>query len=125
MDSMPQMQTAHDQILAYRANLLQRLEYRLIWFRCTATVKDVQRFIYERDEARPVGEYINELIALLNPSDAQLDEAISIVQEAWNYLPHRVYGGRSPAEVMLDLQTKKSPGQRRRAPKHGAAENRI
>ena len=110
MNSMHKVQTAYDQILAYRANLLQRPECRLIWFRCSATVEDVQRFIYERDEARPVGEYINELIALLNPTDAQLDEAISIIQEAWNYLPHRVYGGRSPAEVMLDLQTKKSPG---------------
>jgi hypothetical protein len=104
---------------------LQRLEYRLIWFGCSATVEDIQRFIYEHDEARPFGQYVNELIALLNPTDAQLDEAISLVQDAWNYLPHRVYRGRSPAEVMLDLQTKKPPRQRRRARKRGAAENRI
>ncbi len=55
---MADIQSACDRIEAYRANVVQRLEYQLIWFRAKATVEDIQRFIYERDEQRPVAEYI-------------------------------------------------------------------
>jgi len=101
---MAEMLTEFDRIRAYRANVLTRLEYALIRYRSEATIEDVQKFIYERDEGRPVSEYIRDLIAVLNPSDAELDDAASVVQDAWNYLPHRVYGDRSPAEVMIGLE---------------------
>jgi hypothetical protein len=110
---MDERQTALDRIRAYRATLLQRLEYELVRFRCRATVADVQKFIYEREEGRPVSEYISQLIAVFNPSEADLDDAVSVVQDAWNFLPHRVYGGRSPAEVMIDLEAKQPPRPRR------------
>ncbi len=86
---------------------MQRLEFQLIRFRAKATVEDIQRFIYERDEQRPVSEYIGQLMDVFNASDAELDDAISVVQDAWNYLPHRVYGGLSPAEVLAGLAEKK------------------
>jgi hypothetical protein len=114
-----------DRIRAYRANLLQRLEYELIRFRRQATVEDIQTFIYEHEEGRPVAEYISQLIAVFNPSEADLADVGSIVQDAWNFLPHRVYGGRSPAEVMLELEAKKPPRPRRARRKRGTAENRI
>jgi hypothetical protein len=101
-----------DRIRAYRAIVLRRLENGLIRFRCRATVEDIETFIYEREEGRAFGEYISQLIAVFNPSEAELDDAVSIVQDAWNYLPHRVYGGRSPAEVMLGLDAKKHPRAR-------------
>jgi hypothetical protein len=122
---MDELQTALHRIRMYRSNLLQRLEYQLIRFRCRATVEDIRSFIYERDEGRPVSEYISELIAVFNPSAAELDDAASIVQDAWNYLPHRVYGGRSPAEVMLGLEAKGHPRPRRARRKVGTAENGI
>jgi hypothetical protein len=112
-----------DRIRAYRANLLRRLQYELI--RCRATVEDIQTFIYERGEGRPVGEHISQLIAVFNPSEADLDDAVSIVQDAWNYLPNRVYGGRSPAEVMLGLDAKKLPRPRRTRRNSRTSENRI
>jgi hypothetical protein len=102
-----------DRIRAYRANLLLRLQNELIRFRSRATVEDIQTFIYEREEGRPVGEYISQLIAVFDPSEADQDDAVSIVQDAWNYLPHRMYGGRSPAEVMLGLDAKKHPRTQR------------
>lgn len=122
---MPELPTALDRIRAYRANVLDRLEYQLLRFRCRATVGDIQKFIYERDEAKPVSGYISELVDLLNPSEEDLDDAISIVQDAWNYLPHRVYGGRSPAEVMIDLEAKELPRRRRAHRKSSTTENRI
>jgi hypothetical protein len=124
-DDTPDISLALDRIFAYRANLLQRLEYRLIGYRCQATVEDIQKFIYERDEARPASEYISELIALFNPSEAQLDDVLSLIQDLWNYLPHRVYGGRSPAEVMLDLEAKNTQRSRRARRKSRTSENRI
>ncbi len=110
---MAETLTEFDRIRAYRGNVLARLEYALIRFRSEATVEDVQKFIYERDEGRPVSEYIRDLIAVFNPSDAELDDAASVVQDAWNYLPHRVYGGRSPAEMMIGLKAQKHRQPRR------------
>jgi hypothetical protein len=122
MDELP---NAHDHIQAYRATVLRRLEYQLIRFRAKASVEDIQRFIYERDEERPASEYIGQLMDVFNASDAELDDAISVVQDAWNYLPHRALGGRCPAEVMLGLMEKehRRPGARRpkRRPAKGAA----
>jgi hypothetical protein len=122
---MDERQTALNRIRADRAILLQRLEYELVRFRSRATVADVQKFIYEREEGRPVSEYISQLLAVFNPSEADLDDAVSVVQDAWNFLPHRVYGGRSPAEVMIDLEAKQPPRPRRARQKSRATENRI
>lgn len=117
---MAELPSAHDRIRAYQANVVQRLEYQLIRFRAKATVEDIQRFIYERDEQRPVSEYIGELMDIFNASDANLDDVISVVQDAWNYLPHRVHGGLSPAEVMLGLMEKERRRPRRSEPKRRA-----
>jgi len=69
---MDERQTALDRIRAYRATLLQRLEYELVRFRCRATVADVQKFIYEREEGRPVSEYISQPPLALGSTGAQI-----------------------------------------------------
>ena len=57
---MADIQSACDTVYeAYRANVVQRLEYQLIWFRAKATVEDIQRFIYERDEQAAAGRRIH------------------------------------------------------------------
>lgn len=114
---MDESSNAHARILAYRANVVQRLEFQLIRFRAKATVEDIQRFIYERDEQRPFSEYVRQLMDVLNAPDAALDDAISVVQDAWNYLPHRALGGLSPAEVMLGLTETKRRRPRGALPK--------
>ena len=50
-----------------------------------------------------MSEYIRQLMDVFNAPDAELDDAISVVQDAWNYLPYRMHGGLSPAEVMVGL----------------------
>jgi hypothetical protein len=87
---------------------VQRLEYQLIRFRTKATVEDIQRFIYERDEERPASEYIRQLMDVFNASDAELDDAISVVQDSQNESPeiHQtltidVAGAPHVAELLL------------------------
>ncbi len=60
---------------------------------------------------------------IFNASDAELDDAISVVQDAWNYLPHRVHGGLSPAEVMLGLMEKERRRPRRAERKRRTGRN--
>jgi hypothetical protein len=97
----PKIEEELERARIYRTNILDRLELALIRFRCAATAEDIQRLIYERGEERPVSDYLSALIGILNPPEAELDDAISVVQDAWNYLPHRILGDLSPAEVMI------------------------
>jgi IS30 family transposase len=30
------------------------------------------------------------------------DEEIQVIQDAWNYFPHRALGGKCPAEIMAE-----------------------
>jgi hypothetical protein len=38
---------------------------------------------------------------------SELSNALELVTDAWNYFPHKVLGGISPAEKLLEYQNKK------------------
>jgi hypothetical protein len=66
-----------------------------------ATIKSV---IFE-DEHTEFRSYLNDMLALFADAKHTMDEdkLLSVVQDAWNYFPHRSLDGRSPAEVLAEL----------------------
>ena len=38
---------------------------------------------------------------------SELSDVLELVTDAWNYFPHKVLGGISPAEKLLEYQNKK------------------
>jgi hypothetical protein len=49
--------------------------------------------------------YVAQMLALFRSARHPADEdaVVAVIQDAWNYLPHRSLNGRCPAEVMADL----------------------
>jgi hypothetical protein len=69
----------------------------------------LEKIIYEETDPRQAGELIQHFFdeRFLDelPHDlrnAAAEEVISVIRDAWNYLPHKRLGGRSPAELMED-----------------------
>ena len=48
-----------------------------------------------------MSEYYNS-----NRNTSELSNVLELVTDAWNYFPHEVLGGISPAEILLENQKK-------------------
>jgi hypothetical protein len=76
------------------AELLERAEIGIP----VATIKSI---ISENEHAefRP---YLNGMLALFSDAKCSIEEEVllSVVQDAWNYFPHRSLKGLSPIEMM-------------------------
>jgi len=91
-------------ILEYRMQLTYRISALLAQFGSPVTVPDIERLIFEEDPLRHPSEYFADLLALFKADDADLDDLLPVVQDAWNYLPHRSLDGRCPAEVIAGFK---------------------
>ena len=91
-------------ILEFRLRLTYRISALLAQFNNPLTAPDIERLIYEEDLSRHASEYVADLLTLFNADDSNLDDIYPVLQDAWNYLPHRSLNGRCPAEVMADSE---------------------
>ncbi len=91
-------------ILEFRMQLTYRISALLAQFGSPVTVPDIERMIFEEDSSRHPSEYLADLLTLFKADDGDLDALVPVIQDAWNYLPHRSLGGRCPAEVMAGLE---------------------
>jgi hypothetical protein len=68
----------------------------------TATVDDIKKMIFEEDGEHAFSVYLRDMLGVIKNSDV-LDsvDAIPLIEDAWNYFPHRRLDGCSPAEVFL------------------------
>ena len=80
-----------------------RLSELLLRSKSTATLADVQSLIF--DELNKFAVYLSRLLALFDSADngVNIDTLLPVIQDAWNYFPHRSLEGRSPAEVFAEL----------------------
>jgi hypothetical protein len=49
--------------------------------------------------------YVTMMLAALNCADiddAAINGSLDVIQDVWNYLPHRSLNGRCPAEMMVE-----------------------
>ena len=111
------MQPSNDivNILGRRAIIEARLSALLKESHATATLDDIKHLIYNEDINERPSTYFSKLFAMFtNPRTATDIEAIAqVIQDAWNYFPHRALKGQCPAEVFA-RQTASEPTPKRR-----------
>ena len=68
------------------------------------TIDKVKALIFEA-EAPDFRTYVPAMLSALNCDniDDSDDVMVQVIQEAWNYFPHRSLKGRCPAEVFAEL----------------------
>jgi len=59
--------------------------------------------ILEHDGTTHPSECFADLIELFRAGEGDLDSVLPVIQDAWNYFPHRSLDGLCPAEVMVDV----------------------
>lgn len=88
------------EILKRRKELEQELVEMLKKTESDFGLKDVKDVIYNEED----NDDFHRLISMFDRGGdaSELDNVLELVSDAWNYFPHRVLGGISPAEKLLD-----------------------
>ena len=89
-----------EEILKRRKELEQELEDMLKKTECDFGLEDVKKLIYNEED----NDDFHQLIAMFDRGGdaSELDNVLELVSDAWNYFPHKVLGGISPAEKLLE-----------------------
>ena len=67
------------------------------------TLDDVKDAIFNEEET----DDMQKVIAMFDDGDPEnLSNILETVTDAWNYFPHKVLGGLSPEEVLLEHRKK-------------------
>jgi hypothetical protein len=84
----------HAVIEAHLASLLQQSG-------TTATVEDIKGMIFDAGLSG-FREYIANMFGLFEApgSIVDIDGALPVIQDAWNYFPHRALRGQCPADLL-------------------------
>ncbi len=69
------------------------------------SVDDVKRVIYNEQDQ----DDLTEAIAMFDTGEIpdELENILELTNDAWNYFPHKLLGGLSPAEKILEYESKK------------------
>ena len=92
------------QILGRRKEIEQELTDMLKETESDFTLDHVRDAIYNEEE----NDDMMKVVAMFDRGgDASaLSNVLELVTDAWNYFPHKVLGGISPAEKLLEYQNK-------------------
>jgi hypothetical protein len=100
------MQTeSKQQILERRKEIERELVDILKETKSDFTLDHIRDVILHEDD----NDDMMKVVAMFDRgSDAsELSNVLELVTDAWNYFPHKVLGGISPAEKLLEYQNKK------------------
>ena len=89
-------------IIARSVETEARLAAALRAAESSATVDDIKKMIFEENGDHAFTVYLRDMLGVFRNSDV-LDsvDGIPLIEDAWNYFPHRRLDGCSPAEVFL------------------------
>ena len=92
------------QILERRKELEQELTDMLKETESDFTLDHVRDAIYNEEE----NDDMMKVVAMFDRGGdaSELSNVLELVTDAWNYFPHKVLGGISPAEKLLEYQNK-------------------
>jgi hypothetical protein len=87
------------QILEKRAEIEKELLEMLEETKSDFGLDDIKEIIYNEDGQ----DSLTDIIAMFDTGQgaAELQNVLELVNDAWNYFPHKVIGGLSPAEKLL------------------------
>lgn len=94
------------QILQRRKEIEQELVNLLEETRSDFGLENIKEIIYNEDGQ----DNLTNIIAMFDNGQgaAELENVLELVNEAWNYFPHKVLSGLSPVEKHLEYQKMQS-----------------
>jgi hypothetical protein len=101
---MPPINLTPERITAYRKTLEENITRLLKETQSAYKLADVQQYIFDAPETIRSRERIEALLGFFrrsmeNIDDDDIDGFLTVIQDAWNYFPHRFLDGQCPAEV--------------------------
>ena len=93
------------EILERRKEIEQELADMLKETESDFSLRDVRDAIYNEED----NDDMMKIVAMFDRGGdaSELSDVLELVTDAWNYFPHKVLGGISPAEKLLEYQNKK------------------
>jgi len=69
------------------------------------TLDDIKEIIYNEDGQ----DALTDIVAMFDTGQdmAELENILDTINDAWNYFPHKIIGGLSPAEMLYNSAHKK------------------
>jgi hypothetical protein len=100
-----QMPTNTAEVNDYRILLEACIRALLREAKSKATLDDIRDYIFNQDHLTRPRVWIDGVIDLIGaaPGTVDIDVMLPVIQDAWNYLPHRSLNGRSPIERLLEF----------------------
>jgi len=95
---------SRQQILERREEVEKELLEMLKETKSDFELNDIKEIIYNEDGQ----DSLTDVIAMFDTGQgvAELQNVLELVNDAWNYFPHKIIGGLSPAEKLLEYQNK-------------------
>ncbi|MDP2709180.1 MAG: hypothetical protein Q8O93_03985 [bacterium] len=93
------------QILERRKEIEQELVEMLKETKSDFTLDHIRDVIFHEED----NDDMMKVVAMFDRGGdvLELSNVLELVTDAWNYFPHKVLGGISPAEKLLEYQNKK------------------
>jgi hypothetical protein len=80
-----------------------RLDQLLQEAESSLTIEQAKELIFEA-EREHFCSYLTAMLSALNSNVDDIEQAeLQVIQDAWNYFPHRCFGGRCPEELFAEL----------------------
>src|SRR3989338_872248 len=91
-----------EQILQRRREVEEELLEMLEEIGSDFGLDDIKEIIYNEDGQ----DSLTDIIAMFDTGQgaAELQNVLELVNDAWNYFPHKIIGGLSPAEKLLEYK---------------------
>jgi len=89
-----------EQILQKRKEIEQELSEMLKETKSDFGLSDIKEIIYNEDGQ----DSLTDIISMfdIGQDAAEFENVLELVNDAWNYFPHKIIGGISPAEKLLE-----------------------
>lgn len=91
---------SRQQILKRREEIEKELLGMLKEIKSDFGLDNIKEIIYNEDGQ----DSLTDIIAMFDTGQgaAELQNVLELVNDAWNYFPHKIIGGLSPAEKLLE-----------------------
>lgn len=95
-----------EQIIERRKEIEQELTDMLKETESDFSLQDIKDVIFHEEDS----DDMTQIIAMFDRGGdvSELENILELVTDAWNYFPHEVLNGLSPAEILLEHQNKTS-----------------
>ena len=96
---------SRQQILERRKEIEQELVNMLKKIRSPFSLEHIKDIIFHEED----NDDMQKVIAIFDRGGdtSELSNILELASDAWNYFPHKIIGGLSPAEKLLEYQNNK------------------